>query len=114
MTENNNKEDTQKLENSEHNPSPWGNWNTVNSAHQIKYRTRKEDDLGNGNFAWAVQIIHSDFGILGFDYKIEIRKGNGTFDTIEGQFEASAGVLSNNRLSAEIILKVTASNITRQ
>ncbi len=38
----------------------WGPWQSANSAYKIKYRTRRDDDLGNGNFAWMIAISYDE------------------------------------------------------
>lgn len=108
-----NANDTQETENSESKPSKWSAWQAVDSSHNINYRTKQEDDLGNGNFVWKVQLSHDDFGIIEFDYEIEGIKANGTINTIKGHTAMADGISFETKLSAQRIVKVSAANVTQ-
>ncbi|HJQ24753.1 MAG TPA: hypothetical protein VKA60_12625 [Blastocatellia bacterium] len=89
----------------------WSDWHKVDS-HGIKYRYRREDDLGGGNFAWTIEFNYDGFGIISFSYSIEAKKGDGTPDTIEGSTKIVAGMPDTRRVGGAASLgHVTVSNV---
>jgi hypothetical protein len=98
--------------NSNNSIGQWTSWVSV-SSYPLKARWRREDNLGGGNFAWVVQISDEDLTLLKFSYRIDIKKGDGSGNSVEGSTQIAPGQPDSIRLSAASIVGVHTSDVQK-